>query len=62
MDYRFPYCLDVDFVRHSDECYTVVVMDWDYKHYTFRLHLSVDGRWSLAPLSGFEDTVRLNLS
>lgn len=55
VDYRFPNALAVDFVRHSDLCYTCVVMDLDYKHYTFRLHLSLDGRWTLAPLTGFDD-------
>ena len=51
--YAFPNALDLDFVRHSDQCYTIVLMDYDYKHYTFRLHLSLDERWTLAPISGF---------
>lgn len=55
VDYRFPNHLDAEYVRHSDYCYTVTVMDLDYRHYTFRLNLSVDGRWSLAPLAGFRN-------
>lgn len=55
IDYRFPDALDLDFVRHSDRCYTIVLMDLDYKHYTFRMTLSLDQRWSLVPISGFED-------
>lgn len=61
VDYAFPNHLDLDYVRHSEECYTVVLMDPYYKHYTFRLNLSLDGRWTLAPISGFEDTADLNL-
>jgi len=57
IDYRFPDALDIVVVRHSDLCYTVALMDLDYKHYTFRLNLSVDGRWTLAPLTGFEENV-----
>lgn len=53
VDYRFPDHLDIVGVRHSDRCWTVDVMDLDYKHYTFRLNLSVDGRWTLAPIAGF---------
>jgi hypothetical protein len=55
IDYRFPDALDIETVKHSDECFTVTLMDLDYHHYTFRLNLSLDGRWTLAPLSGFED-------
>ena len=60
IEYRFPDYLDVEGVRHSDECYTMVLLDLDYKYYTFRLNLSLDGRWTLAPLSGFEDDYPAN--
>jgi hypothetical protein len=54
--YRWPNALDAEYVRHSDECYTVTLWDHDGRHYTFRLNLSLDGRWTVAPIAGFEDT------
>lgn len=54
VSYRFPDALDLEAVRHSDECFTVTLMDLDYKHYTFRLNLSFDQRWTLAPIAGFQ--------
>jgi len=51
IDYRHPDALAVDSVMHSTRCYTLVVMDVDYRHYTWRANLSVDDRWSLAPVS-----------
>jgi len=59
--YRFPDYLDSEVVRHSDESFTITLMDLDYKHYTFRLNRSWDGRWTLAPIAGFEDTDSLGL-
>lgn len=53
IDYRFPDALDMEVVRHSDQSYTVTLMDLDYVHYTFRLNLALDGRWTLAPIYGF---------
>jgi hypothetical protein len=61
VDYRFPDCLDMEVVRHSDQAYTVTLMDLDYRHYTFRLILGLSGRWTLVPISGFDYDVRLNL-
>jgi hypothetical protein len=55
LDYRFPDALDLVYVRHSDEAFTITLMNADYKHFTFRMTLSLDGRWSLVPLAGFED-------
>lgn len=55
ISYRWPLALDAEYVRHSDECYTVTLWDHDGKHYTFRLNLSLDGRWTVAPIAGFED-------
>lgn len=50
---RWPHILGLDFVKHSDECYSVVLLDVDYKHYTFNLSLSLDGRWTVVPIAGF---------
>jgi hypothetical protein len=55
IEYRFPDYLDADEVKHSDTTYTIVLMDLDYDHYVFRMNLSLDGRWTLAPVTGFED-------
>lgn len=52
---RWPDYLDIDAVFHSEHCYTIVLLDLDYKYYTFRVNLSLDGRWTVIPLSGFYD-------
>jgi hypothetical protein len=54
VDYRFPDHLDIVGVRHSDKCWTIDVLDLDYRHYTFRLNLSDDDRWTIAPIAGFQ--------
>lgn len=53
IEYRWPDYLDAVAVRHSGTTFTVTLMDLDYRHYTFRLNLSFDGRWTVCPISGF---------
>ena len=59
IDFRFPDALDLEFVRHSDQCYTITLMDLDYVHYTFRVNEADDGHWTLVPIAGFEDNTFL---
>lgn len=53
VEYRWPDYLDAVEVKHSDTTFTVTLMDLDYCHYTFVLNLSLDGRWTVCPISGF---------
>lgn len=54
ISYGWPDYLDAEAVRHSDTTYTVTLLDLDYKHYTFVLNLSLDERWTVCPIAGFE--------
>ena len=47
--WRWPDALWVSGQRHSDECYTVWILDADYTYTEARAHLSLDGRWTLSP-------------
>src|SRR5215213_5992470 len=60
--YAFPDYLDEDAVRHSDESWTVVVLDLDYRYRTFRANLSLDDRWTLCPVSGCDEVIAPELS
>lgn len=62
VEFRWPDYLDAEAIRHSDTTYTVTLMDLDYKHYTFVLNLSLDGRWSVCPIAGFEHSGEPTLS
>lgn len=44
-------------MEHSNWAYTIVLLDLDYKYYTFRANLSLDGRWTVIPISGFDEDV-----
>lgn len=56
VSYRYPDALDVEYMFHSGRCYTVTVLDLDYRYQVWRAHVSLDGRWSLAPVDVTEDT------
>lgn len=51
-----PETLTYSAERHSDHCYSVVVLTSQFKYYECRLNLSLDERWSLVPVTGWEDT------
>lgn len=61
IDYRHPDALAVSADIHSHRCYTVTVLDLDYRYYTWRANLAVDGHWTLAPVYVPEDNGRLNV-
>lgn len=50
--YRFPDSLWVAAEMHSDEAYTVWILDVDYSYNEARACLSLDGRWTLSPVGG----------
>lgn len=50
VDYRHPDALLVGYTMHSQHCYTVEVVDSDYRCYIWRAHLSLDLRWTLSPV------------
>ena len=52
ISYRFPDSLWTAAERHSDECYTIWVLDLDYSYNEARATLSLDGRWTLSPVGG----------
>lgn len=52
---RWPDYLDIEGLKHSDESWSLVLLDSDYRYYTFRAVLSSDGRWSIIPISGFDE-------
>lgn len=52
IDFGYPDALWVAAERHSDECYTIWVLDQDYLYREMRAHLSLDGRWTLSPTRG----------
>jgi hypothetical protein len=52
IDYLFPAALWVAAEKHSDEAYTVWVLDVDYAYNEIRACLSLDGRWTLSPIRG----------
>ena len=54
--YRHPDCLALTAEMHSIRCYTVTVLDSDYRHYVWRANQNVLGGWSLAPVDVPEDT------
>lgn len=47
--YRFPDALDLHYERHSDEAWTVYVLDIDYSYSRWLACLSLDDRWTLSP-------------
>jgi hypothetical protein len=47
--WRFPDALDLDYQRHSDQVYTVHILDLDYSYTRWLASLSLDGRWTLSP-------------
>lgn len=52
IDFGYPDALWIAAEKHSDECYTVWVLDVDYLYHELRAHLSVDERWTLSPARG----------
>lgn len=50
--YLYPDALWVAYERHSDEAYTLWVLDLDYSYNELRACLSLDGRWTLSPVRG----------
>jgi len=49
VSWAFPGALWVDYHRHSDDCYTLFILDVDYSYTGWRAHLSLDLRWTLSP-------------
>lgn len=54
--YRYPDALWIDYRRHSSKCWTVIVLDLDYRYQVWRGNLSVDHRWTLSPIDVTLDT------
>jgi hypothetical protein len=49
IDYAFPDALMVGATPHSEETYTVYILDLDYTYTRWLASLSVDNRWTLSP-------------
>lgn len=45
-----PDYLGYDGTKHSDACYTLLLLTLDYRYTAWRAHLSLDDRWTLSPL------------
>lgn len=45
-----PDFLGFDFTKHSDDCYTIIILTLDYHYRAFRAHRSLDWRWTVNPL------------
>lgn len=58
LDTRWPNRIGVDAVRHSESAYSCVLLDGDWCYFVFRVSLSLDGRWSIIPIAGFEEPVK----
>jgi hypothetical protein len=52
IDYAFPDSLWVAAEKHSEDAYTVWVLDLDYRYNECRACLSLDDRWTLSPVRG----------
>ena len=50
--WHWPDALWITYERHSDTCYTLNVLDVDYKYTVWRASLSLDHRWTLSPVAG----------
>jgi hypothetical protein len=50
--YLYPDALWVTYERHSDQAYTVNVLNLDYRYTVWLGSLSLDGRWTLSPREG----------
>jgi hypothetical protein len=48
----FPDALWITSQKHSEECYTVWVLDLDYSYTQWVGHLSLDDRWTVSPVRG----------
>jgi hypothetical protein len=57
IDYRWPDSLWVAGEMHSEQAYTIWVLDIDYSYNEARACLSLDGRWTLSPVGGPWHTV-----
>jgi hypothetical protein len=49
IDYLYPDALMVGATRHSDDVYSIYVLDIDYKYTKWLASLSLDQRWTLSP-------------
>lgn len=56
ISYAYPDFLGAEVWRHSDSCFTVLVLDLDQRYNTWRAHLSLDDRWTLSPVALFCDS------
>ena len=54
VDSAFPNSLELACFRHSDECYTVSILDTDDNYLTFRINRGpLYPYWHLVPVAGF---------
>jgi hypothetical protein len=44
---------------HSERCWTVTVLDLNYRYQIWRANQSIVGAWTLAPVEVTEDTYEL---
>lgn len=49
IDRKFPDAVAVDGIRHSDDAWTIVVLDVDLNQTVWLASLSLDHRWTLSP-------------
>jgi hypothetical protein len=49
IDYAFPNALMVGATCHSDDVYSIYILDLDYSYTRWLASLSLDNRWSLSP-------------
>ena len=49
IDWRWPDSLWTAYEMHSEECYTVWILDLDYSYNEWLATLSLDGRWTVSP-------------
>jgi hypothetical protein len=50
--WAFPDALWITFEPHSDEAFTVNILDLDYTYTVWLATLSLDERWTLSPRGG----------
>lgn len=49
IDFAFPEAVAVEGIRHSDEAFTIVVLDVNLSQTVWLAALSLDHRWTLSP-------------
>jgi len=61
IDWRWPDALWVSLERHSDEAFTIWILDADDTYTEWLAAYSLDHRWTLSPRRGFCENDSLTL-